>query len=211
MKKFVCVVFALLVAAGCLYSEGFSIGGGVGSVTIQKEENHDGYGVLASKPDFSVMAEFSSENFGIRGSVDFSFSREEVDNGEKEYTGNDVHLCLVPYFSWKNERWTCSAGPLIGVNFYKYNKGQKGENPSYKASETYFIWGSDIGFKYELSSHISAYMNVPVVFAPSCISETEENNGVKTENKDSSFGYYADVYAVPRIGIIYKFQLGVQK
>ena len=206
MKRIVCVVLAVLIAAGCLYAEDISIGGGVGSVIIQDEGFGRGYVVLTSSPAFSFMAEFASENFGVRGAVDFRFSRsEDYYDDEMEDTDSDVYLYLVPYFSWKNDSWTYSAGPLIGLNFYKYNYGYKGEKPTRKTSETYFIWGGDIGFKYELSSHISAYMNVPVIFAPSCISETEENNGVKTENKDSSFGYYAYVYAIPRIGIIYKF------
>ena len=230
MKKIVMMVLVCaLVATTSLFALDISFGGSVGSVvtqsysgcpvwlpyyngtTVASSKESFPYPVLSARPNFGIAANFGFDGLGLLTGFDFSFENSKSVNSSGDvtykYRWTYETIYLTPYFPWKGTNWTLSIGPTIGVKFYQYeneNTSYTGAKPYYSQTQSFFVWGATFGAKYSINDHLSVYVDVPVLVDAGKSPITTKSNGSEVnENKYPGFGD-DNIYAVPKIGIMYK-------
>ena len=71
---------------------------------------------------------------------------------------------------------------------------------------TKFIWGGEAAIQYELKEHLSAYFSLPFLVNTGKLSGKTEYLGQEVKSNETVyFGTSEKIYAIPKIGIMYKF------
>ena len=207
MKKLITTVLVAAVFAAGMFATEFSVGGSLGSVIIQDTNDDD----KLLRPNFGLEANLEFDNFGLQVDFDLSFiSSTEKNDGTYASLIRDwsiESLLLTPYFPLKVKDWTFAIGPTLGVKWTQY-KNQSVLNGStvinvIKSDTTNFVWGGTFETRYAVNKTLSFFLNISVL---GDVGETytTTNNGVQNAHVINTFGN-ANIYAVPKIGLLLKF------
>ena len=223
MKKLISLLLISIISFTSFAVE-ISLGATLGSKITQSYDTYTGtndkcpYKTIVACPDFGFLADFAFEKFGIQADLDFSFSNYEyahydTNNDNYDYLIIDkvstVNFYAKPYYLFEKDKLSFSLGPVIGFSFYKYNSKRKtvdSTQPELALETTDFIWGGEAAFQYELNENFIAYFSLPFLVNTGRLSSNIESQG-QNINKDKSvyFGESKKLYAIPKIGIMYKF------
>ena len=210
MKKILICLLTVFVAAGSLCALDISVGGGIGSAIFQVPSisPQGNYITLQASPVFSVEADFDFGDIGLLSVLDYTFCSNKSYTDAGIVTGRDdlIDFYIVPYFSWENDRWTYSLGPLFGLYFehtITEDPAYTG-NTYYLSSSTSLLWGSAFDFQLKMQKHISAYINIPFVYCASLLANKDIYMDEESHYAEY-FGVFKAISLHPRIGVLYKF------
>lgn len=225
MKKLFLIITILCLIFSNLFGMDFSIGPTVGSEVIQSYSTYTGstdsypYPSLLARPNLGFVSNFDFDNFGIQFDVNFSFSKLETayyNSTKKIYDrklkegDSTINICLIPYYSFVQENFKISVGPVLGFSFYNYNSEQI-DNLGNKQSQSKdfmseFIWGGEVSFSHDLNSKMDIYLSLPILANTGLIDRSYKIDGTESKTtKNKYFGISKKLYAIPKMGILFKF------
>lgn len=219
MKKNI-LVFVFIIAVSSVFALEFSAGASLGSeITQSYKESFDyPYPVVVARPSLGFIADFGFDNFGIQAGFDHSFTKSNTTYHDEEAEISDYifeknfsssNLYLKPYFSWKGNIFSYSAGPVIGFSFYNYKSRIKTKSAiaDYeKESEIEVVWGGEIDLMHEVNHNLSVYLALPLLVNTGELSYKDSIYDVdQVTSEETYFGLAKNLYFIPKMGIKYKF------